>query len=90
MKQQNVLSNGILIVLVLVASNFLFTTACKHSQKENEKSVIEKVDNTGPEYTSAFICPMHCKGSGSHEMGVCPVCGMDYEKNDRVQVDSIR
>lgn len=32
----------------------------------------------GKEYTSAYVCPMHCEGSGSDEMGKCPVCGMDY------------
>lgn len=36
----------------------------------------------GKEYTSAYICPMHCEGSGSEEAGKCPVCGMDYVKND--------
>ena len=30
------------------------------------------------EYTSAYVCPMHCKGSGSDTTGTCPVCGMDY------------
>lgn len=32
----------------------------------------------GAEYTSAYVCPMHCKGSGSAEEGTCPVCKMDY------------
>ncbi|WNJ16450.1 heavy metal-binding domain-containing protein [Pontibacter sp. G13] len=36
---------------------------------------------TGKEYTSAYICPMHCAGSGSDEPGTCPVCGMDYVAN---------
>jgi hypothetical protein len=35
----------------------------------------------GPEYTSAYICPEHHKGSGSHKPGECPVCGADYIKN---------
>lgn len=35
----------------------------------------------GPEYTSAYICPMRCEGSGSAEMGTCPACKMDYEVN---------
>ena len=38
----------------------------------------EEVDMSGPEYTSTYVCPMHCKGSGSAEPGKCPVCGMDY------------
>ena len=33
----------------------------------------------GREYASAYVCPMHCKGSGSAEAGTCPTCGMDYE-----------
>ena len=32
----------------------------------------------GPEYNSAYVCPMHCEGSGSDQPGTCPVCGMDY------------
>jgi len=36
----------------------------------------------GKEYTSEYICPMHCEGSGSDKPGTCPVCGMDYEKNE--------
>ena len=35
----------------------------------------------GPEYNSAYICPMHCPGSGSDQPGVCPACGMDYVAN---------
>ena len=30
------------------------------------------------EYSSEYVCPMHCEGSGSDEAGTCPVCGMDY------------
>jgi len=41
-----------------------------------------QVDQNGKEYTSAYVCPMHCEGSGSHEAGKCPVCGMDYVKNE--------
>ena len=36
---------------------------------------------TGKEYTSAYVCPMHCEGSGSDSAGLCPVCGMDYVEN---------
>jgi hypothetical protein len=32
----------------------------------------------GPEYISAYVCPMHCAGSGSDSEGNCPVCGMAY------------
>jgi hypothetical protein len=49
-------------------------TACGHSHEHGEQQ--------GKEYTSAYVCPMHCEGSGSEEMGKCPVCGMDYVKNE--------
>lgn len=42
----------------------------------------QEVDKTGKAYTSAYICPMHCEGSGSDKEGNCPVCGMVYLKND--------
>lgn len=32
----------------------------------------------GAEYNSAYVCPMHCEGSGSDSEGNCPVCGMAY------------
>ena len=40
-------------------------------------------EQQGKEYTSAYICPMHCEGSGSDAAGTCPVCGMDYVKNEK-------
>ena len=36
----------------------------------------------GKEYTSAYVCPMHCDDSGSDQMGQCHVCGMDYVAQD--------
>jgi hypothetical protein len=49
---------------------------------ENAAEATESVDQSGPEYTSAYICPMHCTGSGSDKPGTCPVCGMDYVVNE--------
>jgi len=42
----------------------------------------EGVSKDGPEYTSAYVCPMHCPKSGSEKMGTCPVCEMDYVVNE--------
>jgi Heavy metal binding domain len=36
----------------------------------------------GKEFTSTYVCPMHCEGSGSEEPGNCPVCGMEYVKKE--------
>lgn len=54
------------------------TKADMTEHKAEEKAA----DKTGKEYTSAYVCPMHCEGSGSAEPGKCPVCGMDYVKNE--------
>lgn len=51
-------------------------TACKISTNNNE-------NKQGKEYTSAYVCPMHCEGSGSSSEGQCSVCEMDYVKNDK-------
>lgn len=48
-------------------------TACGSNSQDSEQ---------GKEYTSTYICPMACEGSGSEEPGKCPVCGMDYVKNE--------
>lgn len=45
------------------------------------------VDMTGYEYTAPFVCPMHCKGSGSEVAGKCPACGMDYVANENAATD---
>ena len=72
-------------VLKLVAFAFIlitgsiFMTSCGNDTKKEVE--MENVDKSGPEYTSAFVCPMHCVGSGSDEPGTCPVCNMEYVEN---------
>lgn len=56
----------------------LFFTSCSSETTSTDTNT----EQTGKEYTSAYICPMHCEGSGSETAGACPVCGMDYEKNE--------
>ena len=46
------------------------------------KTTTTKQQGEGKEYTSAYVCPMHCKDSGSNAAGKCPVCEMDYVKNE--------
>ena len=71
------------LILVL----FSFILACKPAAEKPSTEATttpeQKPDETGPEYTSAYICPMHCKGSGSDKPGVCPACGMDYVLNEK-------
>jgi hypothetical protein len=47
----------------------------------------DNAEQQGKEYTSAYICTMHCEGSGSDKPGNCPVCGMEYKKNENHQPD---
>jgi hypothetical protein len=53
-----------------------------HSGHEHEgEGAAAEAHGDGPEYTSAYVCPMHCDGSGSDKAGTCPACGMDYVAN---------
>lgn len=63
-------------------------SACKHDHSKDGHSHDHNghhhevdTDRSGKEYTSAYICPMHCKSSGSDIAGTCPVCKMDYVAN---------
>ena len=60
-----------LLILAFAATSFSFF-ACSNADKNKKQ---------GKEYTSAYVCPMHCEGSGSDEAGICPVCEMDYIAN---------
>ncbi len=39
----------------------------------------------GKEYTAKYICPDHCKGSGSDKEGECPKCEMELMENPNYQ-----
>lgn len=61
----------------------LFTISLLASCGGNTSSTTNtEQSQTSVEYTSAYICPMHCEGSGSDSAGMCPVCGMDYVVNE--------
>jgi hypothetical protein len=57
-------------------------TAEKPAMEHSEHQMTQAEANLGPEFTSKYVCPMHCEGSGSHEEGKCPVCGMTYVLNE--------
>lgn len=54
----------------------------KSETVEIEEVTEEEMEEQGMEYTSTYICPMYCEGSGSEEAGICPVCEMDYVPNE--------
>lgn len=63
----NLFKSLVISCLVIIAA--ISITACKNNQA---------TDTQGKAYTSAYVCPMHCEGSGSTKAGTCPVCKMDY------------
>ena len=78
---KNVKTIAAITLLTLSLSMF----SCKdkiQGNTEKEGVITEDIAKEGKEYTSAYVCPMHCEGSGSDEEGSCPKCGMTYVKND--------
>jgi hypothetical protein len=51
------------------------------SDAADSSSVSNESKKLGKEYTARYICPDHCKGSGSDKQGVCPNCGMELIEN---------
>ncbi len=68
------------ILGIMVLSLVLTTVSCKGDKKEEATTNTEQAEKK--EYASAYVCPMHCDGSGSDEEGECPECGMAYVKNE--------
>ena len=63
------------LFILTLAISFI---ACKgHSTSDHQTHTIEM----GPTYSSKYVCPMHCEGSGSAVAGDCNVCGMAYIEN---------
>ena len=60
----------------------ILVSSCSNKQEKKSEATEHSTKQTGPEYASAYICQMHCEGSGSDTTGNCPVCGVDYVKNE--------
>jgi len=75
------------LVMILLGAAFMLTACGESAQSKKARTEHEhlnrSVNHSGPEYTSKYICPMHCKGSGSDTTGICPVCKMDYVENGK-------
>lgn len=65
---------SILIAIAVITSVTMLS--CKETKTE---TTTEKL---GKEYTSTYVCPMHCKDSGSDTEGTCDTCGMTLVKNE--------
>lgn len=69
--------------LTLIVSLSLFIWSCGGNASQDHSghshdATEAAAHGEGKAYTAAYVCPMHCEGSGSEEAGKCPVCGMDY------------
>lgn len=74
------------IALGLALASSVYLSACnKPASEENATTTEAATTSTAPDTAStaqfAYICPMKCEGSASHEPGKCPVCSMDLVKN---------
>lgn len=65
-------------LLSILFSLAVFTWSCGADSSSGQDTTEVAAHGEGKEYTSAYVCPMHCEGSGSDAEGTCPVCGMDY------------
>lgn len=68
---------SILVVMIVLVSTSI--VSCKDNKAETKTETTEK---QGTEYTSAYVCPMHCNDSGSDKEGTCDTCGMTLVKNE--------
>ena len=68
------------ILGILALGLMLTTVSCKEAKKEDPTVKTEQTEKK--ELDSAYVCPMHCEGSGSDKEGECPTCGMAYVKNE--------
>jgi len=73
----------IILFLLAFSAGALTMVSCESTEKEQSEETTTEADNSEAKaddyaYTAAYVCPMHCEGSGSSEMGTCPACGMDY------------
>ena len=78
------------ILLITFVISILLSVSCRGKTEENNKSKAqqtETIEVQGMEYTSAYVCPMHCEGSGSDKKGTCPKCGMVYVVNEKHKND---
>lgn len=68
--------------ITLLVGVSLFLVSCGGTDTSKNTSTSTEPHGATAEYTSAYVCPMHCKDSGSDAVGTCSVCGMDYVKSE--------
>jgi len=66
------------ITFLLLLGLFVYSCSGGNSAEGGDAEATEVKHGEGKAYNSAYVCPMHCEGSGSEEAGNCPACGMAY------------
>ena len=77
-------------VVIAFTGAIFFSVSCKGKTEKNNETGTEQMETAekqGKEYTSDYVCPMHCEGSGSDKEGSCPKCGMAYVLNEEHKKD---
>ncbi len=77
-------------VVIAFAGTLFLSVSCKGKTEEQNDTTTQEVEMSekqDKEYTSDYICPMHCEGSGSDTEGNCPKCGMAYVLNEEHKKD---
>ena len=77
-------------VLILFAGTLVLLVSCKGKSEKSDGTTTEQMEaakKQGKEFTSDYVCPMHCEGSGSDVEGSCPKCGMAYVLNEEHKKD---
>jgi hypothetical protein len=95
MKKLNLLIAG--IAFFAIFSLAMCSSGSNSTEEKNDSTIgqlEQKMDtleskgdasNLGKEYSAKYICPMHCKNSGSDKPGKCSECGMDMIENPNLQ-----
>lgn len=78
---------SILVALLFIMSLTLVSCNDKKTDAKADAETEASVEKQGKEYTSAYVCPMHCKDSGSDTEGNCGSCGMTLVKNEAHKAD---
>ena len=77
-------------IAIAFVTALLLLVSCKdkaiHHHDHTDQQT-ESVKKQRKEYDAAYVCPMHCKGSGSDQEGTCPTCDMSYVVNENYKKD---
>jgi len=74
------------IAFAVTLAGSVYLSACNKPAPEEKATTAEAAETSTAADTAstaqfAYICPMKCEGSASHDPGKCPVCSMDLVKN---------